>query len=755
MNTQDMSLSRRTLLLSTGALVVAFSAGDVGTALAQAAGAAKPALHPTEMDSWIAIAPDGAVTVYFGKIDGGQGTDVAIAQIVAEELDVSVARVSVVMGDTALTCNQGGASGSNGVSLGGSALRMAGAEARRILVERAAAAWGVAPDRLAVNDGVITIAGDPRSITYAALIGGKYFNEKIVWNNEYGNPLALTAKVKPKTHDQYRVVGTSPPRSDVRGKVYGSKPYITDLKVEGMLHGRMVRPENAASVPLAVDEASIRHIPGARVVKKGDFLGVVAPKEWDAVRAARDLKVTWSPATDVFPGDAQIYDHIRAATVTRRQVTTNKGAVDAAFASAARIVEAEYEWPFQSHASMAGACGLADVRGDHATIWTGTQKPHYATEGAAAILGIPLANVHGIWVQGPGSYGRNDAGDALMDAAVLSQAVGRPVRVQYMRHEGTGWDPKAPPSVHKARAALDAAGNVTAWEFTSRGMSRNDTDTNESEPKDTLAGQLLGMTGERLINFGSPEGAYDFPVARVAWETIPTLLAKASPLRTTHLRDPVGPQIHFGSESFVDEVAAAVGADPIEFRLRYITRPRDVAALKAVAEKAGWKTGPVGARRGMRGQNMTGQGVAYATRGGTIVALIADVEVNPGTGQVYVRKYTLAHDCGLVINPDTLRTVLEGNLVQGTSRVLHEEVKFDRRGVKSVDWLTYPILDISEAPETIDLVILNRPEIAPTGAGEGSIRVVAAAVSNAVFEATGKRIRRGPLTPERIRGAFA
>ena len=755
MNTQDFSLSRRTLLQTTGALVIAFNAGGVGTALAQAAGAVKPPLHPTEMDSWIAIAPDGSVTIFFGKIDGGQGTDVAIAQIVAEEMDISVSRINVIMGDTALTCNQGGASGSTGVAQGGAALRQAGAEARRMLVERAAIAWGVAPERLSVNDGVITIAGDPRSMTCAALIGGKYFNDKIAWNNQYGNALGLTAKAKPKTPDQYRVVGTSAPRADVRGKVFAYRPYVTDIKVEGMLHERMIRPENASSVPVAVDEASIRHIPGAQVVHKNDFLGVVAPKEWDAIRAARDLKVTWSAPVDVFPGDAGIYDHLRASTVTKRQVTTDKGAVEAAFAGAARIVEAEYEWPYQSHASMAGGCAIADVRGDRATVWTGTQKPHYAAEGAAAILKLPLENVHGIWVQGPGSYGRNDAGDALMDACVLSQTLGRPVRVQYMRHEGTGWDPKGPPSVHKARAALDAAGNMIALEFTSRGMSRNDTDTNESEPKDTLAGQLLGMTGERLVNFGSPEGAYEFPVARIAWETVPTLLAKASPLRTTHLRDPIGPQVHFGSESFMDEVAEAAGVDPIEFRLKFITRPRDVAALKAVAEKAGWKPGPAGTRRGRRGDIVTGQGVAYASRGGTIVAMIAEVEVNMRTGQVYARKFTVAQDCGLVINPGTMRTVIEGNVVQGLSRTLHEEVKFDRRGVKSVDWLTYPILDITEAPETVDIVLLDHPEIPPTGAGEATIRILAAAVSNAVFEATGKRIRRGPLTPERVRGALA
>jgi nicotinate dehydrogenase subunit B len=759
MNQMDLNLSRRSLLQSSGALVILFSVVDAGGVLAQAARAipgGKPALDPTELDSWLAIAPDGAVTVYFGKIDGGQGTDVAIAQIVADELDVPVARVSVVMGDSALTCNQGGASGSNGVSLGGSALRNAAAEARRILVERAGAAWNVPADRLTVSDGVIRVNGDAtKSMTYAALIGGKYLHEKIGWNNQYGNALALTGKAKPKAPADYKVVGTNAPRSDVRGKVYGTKPYVTDINLPGMLHGRMIRPANAGSTPVAVDETSIRAIPGARVVRKGDFLGVVAPREWDAIRASQMLKVTWSDPVDVFPEQAQLYEHIRKAPVTKRQVTSEKGNIDTAFAAAAQVIEAEYEWPFQSHASMGGGCGVADVRADGVTVWTGTQKPHYAGEGVARILGVPADKVRAIWVSGPGSYGRNDAGDALMDAAVLSQAVGRPVRVQYMRNEGTGWDPKAPPSVHRVRAAVDAAGKITAWEFTSKGPSRVDTDSNESQPKDTLAGQLLGMTGDRAVNFGAPDGAYEYDNTRVAWETIPTLLAKASPLRTTHMRDPVGPQIHFASESFMDEVAAALKLDPIELRLRHVKRARDVAAIRAAAEKAGWKSGPAGTRRGQRGDVLTGQGFSYATRGATIIALVADVEVNRATGRVWARRMTVAHDCGLVVNPATLKTVIEGNIVQGLSRVFHEEVQFDRRSVKSIDWVTYPILDITETPEAIDIVLLNHPEIAPSGAGEGSTRIVAAAVNNAIFEATGIRFRRAPLNPARIRGAFA
>lgn len=757
MNEHHLPLSRRALLQSTGALCIAFSLGNTGKLLAQTAGAdGKPALLPTELDSWLSIGPDGAVTVYFGKIDGGQGTDVAIAQMAAEELDVPVSRVSVIMGDTALTCNQGGASGSNGVRLGGVALRNAAAEARLILVERAAAEWGVTPDQLTVTDGIISLSGDStRQISYAELVGGNYFHEQIEWNGTYGNNLQLSGRATIKTPDQYKVVGTSAPRADVRGKVFGTAPFVTDIRVPGMLHGRMIRPANAGTVPVSIDEASIAHIPNARAVRRGNFLGVVAPKEWDAVRAAEALRVTWSEPRDVFPEQAALYDHIRQAPVVQREVTGDRGSVETAFAGASRVVEADYEWPYQSHASMGGGCGLVDARPGAVRCWTGTQKPHYAAEGVAAILGVPLETVHGIWVIGPGSYGRNDAGDALMDAAVLSEAVGQPVRVQYMRNEGTGWDPKGPPSVHRARAAIDAEGNVIAWEFQSKAFSRADTDTNESHPKDTLAGQLLGIDGEREINFGSPENAYQFENELISWETIPTLLTGASPLRTSHLRDPVGPQLHFACESFMDEVAAAVNADPVEFRLRYLTDERHRAVVSAAAERAGWVAGPAGTRRRREGDIMHGQGIAYAERNGTLVAIVTHVEVNEQTGEVHVRKATVAHDCGLIINPETLRTVIEGNVVQGISRALHEEVTFSRRAVTSVDWVSYPILRLTEAPDEIDVVLIDRPEQPPLGAGEASIRMVAASINNAVFEATGIRFRRAPLTPERVRGAFS
>jgi CO/xanthine dehydrogenase Mo-binding subunit len=748
----NLSLSRRTLLQSTGALVVSFSLADAGDVLAQAADK-KPPLVPTELDSWLAVSKDGMVTIYFGKMDGGQGTDLAIAQIVAEELDVPMKSVTVVQGDTAWTVNQGGASGSTGVRFGGAALRVAAAEARRVLVNRAAEKLGVAADQLKVTDGVVSVASNAsKKISYADLVGGQYFHAQIGWNNQYGNPLALTSPAKVKSSSEYKIVGTSPKRFDVEGKVFGTKPWTSDVRVNGMLHGRMIRPPVAGASVVAVDESGIAHIPGVKVVRKGDFLGVVAPKEWDAIKAARDLKVTWSQVADPFPDMAQLYDHIRKAPVTKGD-KQEKGNVEAAFAKAAKVVEAEYEWPFQSHASMGPGSAVADVRADGVTVWTGTQKPHFAAQGVAGVLGVPVEKVRAIWVTGPGSYGRNDAGDVTMDAAVLSQAVGKPVRVQYMRYEGHGWDPKAPASVHKGRAALDDKGNVLAIDFSSKGFSRLETNSTEADPGDTLAGMLLGHKGARTAAFNLPENMYTFENKRLSWETIAALVPGPSPLRTSHMRDPLGPQITFASESFIDEVAYAAGADPVEFRLKYLTEPRDIAAIKAAAEKAGWKPGKAGARRTKRGDIVTGRGIAYTQRGNTIVVIVADVEVNERTGEMRVPRVTVAHDCGLIINPEALKRVIEANVVQGLSRSIHEEVQFDRKTVKSVDWLTYPIVDITEAPTQIDVVMLNHPEAIPTGAGEASMRPLAAAIGNAVFEATGTRVRRAPLNAGHIKAS--
>jgi nicotinate dehydrogenase subunit B len=753
-------VSRRSLLKAGGALVVSIgtpvtldAALGMGDAFAQGS---KPPLMPDQLSSYIAVNADGTVSAFFGKMDMGQGLFVAIGQMVAEELDVPFKAVTVIMGDTATSVNQGGASGSTGIQNGGKQMRMAAAEARRVLVDMAAAKLALPADALTVTDGVVHAKDDPsKRASYAELIGGRYFNIQLDWNKQWGNPLYAPGKAQPKDPKNHKIVGKPIAREDIAPKVYAQEDFCTDVKRPGMVHGRMIRPTVAGSVPMKVDESSIKDIPGARVVWEKAFLGVVADNEWDAIRAADKLKVEWSEVKAPFPDQTALYEHIRSAAVRKRDVGGKQtGNVDEAFKTAARVVEAEYEWPFQSHACMGPACAVVEIENGNVTCWTGSQKPHFVRDGIALTLGVPGQKVRAIWVVGPGSYGRSDADDAAMDAAVLANAVGKPVRVQYTRAEATGWDPKGPASIHRARAAIDASGNVVAYEFVSKGFSRIDVQTNGSKPPDTLAGQFRGVPLVVNDGFGVPAESYEFANKRMAWETIAPLLDRGSPLRSAHLRDPVGPQIHFASESFMDEVAAALNVDPIEFRLRHVKDARDIAVIKAAAEKAAWQS-RASPRKDQTGSKVSGRGIAYAQRNGTRCAVIAEVDVDRASGKIWARKFTVAHDCGQIINPDGLRHTIEGNVVQGISRTLWEEVKFDAKNVTSVDWMTYPILDITETPEAIEVALINHPELPPTGAGEPSIRPVAAAIANAIFDATGVRIRRVPFSPDRVKQALS
>ena len=756
---QSSAFTRRSLLLGGGALVVSIGAAvsldtvlSLQTAFAQGA---KPPLTPDQLSSYVAVNADGTVSAFFGKMDMGHGLTVAIAQIVAEELDVPFKRVKVFMGDTANSVNQGGASGSTGIQFGGKQMRMASAEARRVLVEMAAGLLSTPIEQLVVNDGVVSSRADAtKRISYEQMLGGKYFNVQLDWNKQFGNTLYAPGKAQPKNPSEHKIVGQPIKREDVAPKVFAQEDFVTDVKVPGMVHGRTIRPGVAGAVPVKVDESSIKDIPGAKVVWDKGFLGVVADKEWDAIQAAQKLKVEWSKVDQPFPEQASLYDHIRKSSVRKRSVDKENGNVDEAFKNAAKVIEAEYEWPFQSHASMGPACALVQIKDGEVTCWSGTQKSHFVQQGLALTLDLPVDKVRVIYTSGPGSYGRNDADDCAMDAAVLAKAVGKPVRLQYMRDEGTGWDPKGPASIHKARAALDASGKVIGYEFTSKGFSRLDVNTNGGKPHDTLSGQTLGVALKSGDGFGVPAESYAFDNKRMAWETIPPLLDRSSPLRTAHLRDPVGPQIHFASESFIDEVAAAVNADPIEFRLRHIKEPRDIAVIKAAAEKAKWDTRP-SPRRDQSGNKVSGRGIAYSQRNGTRVAIVAEVDIDRSTGKIWARKFTVAHDCGQIINPDGLVKCVEGNIVQGVSRTLWEEVTFDRKSVTSVDWLTYPILDITETPAEVNVVLINHPDLPPSGAGEPSIRPLAAAIANAIFDATGVRIRRVPFSPDRVKSALS
>ena len=680
-------MTRRDFLANTGALTVSVLLPGFKADAATDAQGSRLGLRPDQLSSYISVNQDGSVVGWIGKVDMGQGTEIGWLMMIAEELDLSPDRVSMVQGHTEETVDQGGASGSTGIWAGGAALRNAAAEARRTLVEMGAANLGVPAEQLVVNNGVISPRNAPGTkVSYGELIGGRQFGVQLEWNQHYGNELKVQGKAKPKSPSEYKIIGKpGQRRRDIAPKVLGTADnMMVDVKLPGMLHGRVLRPPVAGSVPVAVDEASVKNIPGVKIVRQKDLIGLVAPKEWDAVRAARQLKVTWSDVRPPFPAQKDLYTHIRGAPSMKRDEEVKVGDVDAAFAGAAKVVEATYEWPFHSHASMAPACGVADMRENEATAWTGGQKPHHCREGIALMFKLPEEKVKVFSMVGPGSYGRNDSGDATMDAAVLSKAVGKPVRVQYMRNDATGWDPKSPASVHTSRAALDKDGKVIAWDYATKAFSRREFFRDEGSPERTLAGQLMGWPLKPVWLMGVPGESYSFAARRKTSDTIGPLLDRASPLRTSHFRDPGGPQIHFGSESFIDELALAANTDAVEFRLRYLSNPRDVAVVKTVAEKAGWQT-HVGARKQQRGDVYVGQGVSYAVRGATRVAVIAEVEVSRQTHRVWVKRVFVAHDCGQVIAPDLVRQTLEAQIVQTISRSVYEEVKFDNRNVTSVD----------------------------------------------------------------------
>ncbi len=750
------ALSRREFLKTSGAVVVSFAMPSAflvshGDAAGAAAGPGTGA-DPARLDSWLAVVEDGSVTVSTGVLELGMGVSTALAQIVADELDVPFRSVSIVMGDTARTPDQGGIGGSRAIEFGARPLRNAAAEARRLLLELASARLGAPPDQLAVRDGVVRRMDDStKTASYGQLIGGRRFDVTLKVSGEY---LATNAEgsARPKSPDQYTIVGKPVPRIDIPDKATGRFTYIVDVRVPGMLHGRVIRPSPPGAKLLSVDGA--QGLPGlVKVLRKGNFLGVVAETQWEAIQAAQKLKVTWSTSGIAWPPMADLYKAMWAMPARTRRVMTQVGDVDAALASAARTIEARYEWPFMSHAMMGPSCAVADVRNGGATIWSSTQKPHQLQQAIADLLGLPANKVRVIWVQGAGSYGRSGADDAAGDAALLAQAVGQPVRVQWMRADETGWDPKGPPVVIAIRAGLDDRGGVMAWDFVARDFSGRGIPPDPRRAGDTLAGQLIGLPARGVDEPATLQESYAFANKRNVGEVLPWP-QEASPLRTAFLRAPGQPATEFGAESFMDEVAAALRVDPVGFRLRYLRDPRAIAVVQAAAQHAGWISRPSPRANISRFGLTTGRGIAYAPRYNTRLATVAEVEVNQATGQVHVTRLVIAHDCGLIINPDGLRGTIEANLVQSTSWALKEEVQFSRSGVTSVDWASYPILMAPEAPDKIEIVLINRPDLPPFGAGEPASVATAPAIANAIFDATGTRLHTVPFTPERVKAAL-
>jgi nicotinate dehydrogenase subunit B len=757
------TLSRREFVKGTSGLLVAFNLTDSGVLprlLAASSAETVDSPSPGRLDAWLRIDPDGSVRVFTGKVEIGMGVETALIQIVAEELDVPPRQITFVMGDTSRTADQGGVGGSTSIMLGAQPLRNAAATARQLLTELASRRLGVSPEQLEVRDGVVAIKGQStRSISYGELAGAIDADDVL---KATGQGFALNVKGTGKLKDvsSYSVVGKSLPRVDMSPKILGRWQYVTDVRVPGMLHGRVVRPAGTGAKLVSVEESSVRQIPGyVKTVVKGNFVGVVAETEWAAMRAAQALKVVWTQPEPVFPEQQHLYEQMRSVTPKSSKETLSKGEVATALSAATKKVEAAYDWPFQSHATMGPGCAVADVRLDEVTtVWSGAQKPHALRKGFAELLGVPEDKVRVIWVEDAGSYGRPGFEDAAADAVLLSRAAGRPVRVQWSRADMTAWGAKGPAVVYDMAAGLDAQGEVTAFQFTSRAFSGGDIMYLPASAGNYLGAQLTGIpntTGvDEFAQWGEGTIAYRFPNIHADAHVLPAFFATASPLRTTHLRDPEGPATTFAGESFLDEIAAAADVDPIEFRLRYLDDERLRAALTTAAETYGWVSRPSPQKSGSRADTATGRGVAIALRGGTRVATIAEVEVNRRSGALRVKRLVCVHDCGLIINPEALRGTIAANLIQSLSRSLKEEVAFDRSSVTSIDWNTYRVARSSDVPDRVEIVLINHPEIAPSGAGEPSTRPTAAAINNAIFDATGARVRQAPLTPARVLAAL-
>ena len=766
------TISRRKFLESSGLLVVSVGAAAVAGPFAPSANAQAPGPYPDpnflQLDSWIVIHQDNTATFYVGKTDCGQGTGTAFRQMMSDELDIAYDKTTCIMGRTDITVDQGGSGGSDAIQTDGWPMRRVAAEARRVLLGMASTRFGVPLDQLAVSEGVIAVKADPsRRVTYGELVGGRRFNVTLTGNDINATTGAATVKAV----QELRIVGQSPQRYDIPAKVDGSLKWAVDVKVPGMVHARNVKPPVAGAKLVSIDESSVRAIPGfIKVVSKGNYVAVVCEREEQAVKAARQLKVNWQkPATPSFPASEDLYSYMRSATPTSRQGPNVVGNPDAALASAAKVVEAEYDVPFQGHTAFAPAHAMADPSNGQMTIYSNDMKSYGMRSGVAQFLGMPRDQVRVVWMEGPQGYGRTAADDAGFEAAFLAKEIGRPVRVQWMRHEETGWDSKGPAFTFKIRGGLDARGNLIALDYTAQAADYCHLGYNGAET--VLIAQLMGTRRATpdAGSAGTPSNMYDIPNKRTATAVVSLPLVWEAPLRTGTLRDPNGPQITFAPESFIDEMAAAANADPVEFRMRLLTagtaedsgfkRARSIAVLEAAAEAFGWEPRP-SPKPLDTGTILTGRGIAYTFRSQTVVAEIAEVEVNRLSGHVWVKRLACAHDCGLVINPEGLRRTVEGGMLHSLSRALHEEVRFDTEKTTGVDWISHPSLRHADTPARIDVVLVNgdpnpnRPDLPHYGAGETVCRPLIAAVANAIYDATGVRLRRVPFRDVRVLAAL-
>ncbi|HEX5432353.1 MAG TPA: molybdopterin cofactor-binding domain-containing protein [Bryobacteraceae bacterium] len=723
---------RRDFLKSGGALTIGFR---IGEPLFAAAGPP----DPKQIDTWLAIHSDNTATVYLGFAELGQGNSTALLQIAAEELDLGMDQLSTARLDTNVTPNQGGTYSSASISRGGPQVRAAAAEARQALLKMASKKLNAPVENLTVSRGVVSASG--RSVRYGDLLGGERFN------------LAFTGTAPVKKPSDYKIVAKAVPRRDMPDKVTGKYVYMQHVRVPGMLHGRVVRPRGqraygAGARILSVDEGSIRRIPGARVLRKGDFLGVVAESEWDAVRAAQELKVVWESRATL-PGGERLHEQMRNEKTTE-QVVLARGDAAGALQTAAHVASQTCRGPYQSHAPFGPNCALADVKPGSALVMCSTQDVYGTRRSLSGLLNLPQDQIRVQYYEGSGTYGHSGYDDVAQGAALLSQLAGKPVRLQFMRWDEHGWDNYGPAHVGEVRAGADAQGNLTTYEY--HGWQHNWSGTETSAqlagkpPAEWPGGPVQGVQGVNRLTCG---GMYKIPNLRLVNHKLPNL----GYLKGAWLRSPLDLSFAFASEQAIDQLAYLLKMDPYEFRKRNIADERWLGVLDAAAKAAKWTPRPAASRLTDAG-TAAGRGIGLGTHLQSWGGAVAEIEVNRKTGKVRVKHLYGAIDAGLAVNPGNVESQISGQLVQACSRMLYEEVTFDTTAVTSLDWKSYPMLRFEECPETTPIVV-QRVNERCSGAGEEVMAAAAAAMANAFFDATGVRMEQYPFTPERILAALA
>jgi CO/xanthine dehydrogenase Mo-binding subunit len=722
---------RRQFLKQTGNLLIGFSILSFPVAVqAQGETVDNNTSDEDKINAWIRIDAEGNLTVLTGKTELGQGIKTALMQIAAEELDIDMKSVQIIIADTGQTADERYTSGSASITSSGSAIRSAAAEARKILLDLAAVQLQVSVNDLQVKDGVVTARATGKSVSYAALLKGQSIKGTV------------TGKAPLKDPAHYKLVGTAHPRGDIRAIVTGQSFYIQDIRLPGMLHARILRPPVYGAKLKSLPAYKLKAVNGlVKLVRNGSFVGIVTQDEYQAIKARRLLQqaAVWNQPA-LLPAQTGLYDQMMQQTANSELVVKNE-AVAPAIAGAASQQEAVYKRPYQMHGSIGPSCAVAQWKDELLTVWSHTQGVFPLRSTLANLLGIPESAIRVIAVPGSGCYGHNGADDVAADAALLAMAVpGKPVRVQWMREDEHTWEPYGPAMVLRLKGGLDAAGNLLALQ------TELWSDTHIGRPGGKAGHFIAARDLEKPFPFTNDRysGAsyrnalplYDIPRAV-------TLYNCKGPLRTSALRSLGAYANIFALESFMDELAYKAGKDPAAFRLANLKDERAKAVIKKVMEQTQWNK--------RINNKETGLGIAFAQykNDASYFAVVAEVQVDRTARQFHLVKLTGVIDAGQMINIDGIKNQTAGGMIQAASWTLLEEVHYNERGIVSRGWDTYPIFRFNAVPDT-EVLVINRPDQPPVGAGEAAQGPTAAAIANAIFHATGSRLRELPLKASKI-----